>query len=155
MSKSDDVRERFREQFESIKEHLQEEGLGANVQTHLYPDDSLDAQITIRDIPRGYSIREVAFAIRDAEALASTGDSWIQVGLRYFTRKDEPMYRKFKGMSEIACFPQRYTAANKAEMIKILLTMDENLRGKRRLKPQQVFIRVHWNKKGKRPEHFR
>lgn len=118
----------------------------AEALVHRNQDNSVDAELRIREIPNNLDVPILLTAVeRSLEQLDST---WVQVGIRYPPRSDEPIYTRFLGMSQA----ESYFHRKLTDAIDTGKKINVNLTEKKRQKPEQVFIRFHWNYLGIKPE---
>lgn len=129
---------------------------GGRVRVHVYPDGTIDGEIAI-EVPRGQSASDLFFDVEDAFKKQSLGKGyWISTGERHTIVKDEEIYKRNKGMNEVAVFYQRMTPSNIAETLLISRrSLTKGMEKKYRRKAHTIFVRIHWNDADKKPKRFR
>jgi hypothetical protein len=78
---------------------------------------------------------------------------WLSIGQRYVIKEDDEVYRRSRGMNEIATFYTRVKTANIISAFGAARTkMTRGAEKKYRRKAETVFVRVHWNPNNEKPE---
>ena len=139
--------------LESIKAKLLEKfpQLTIGIRVHQNSDDSIDGELKVESIPRGMQFREI---ILQAEAGATpTEGVFISNGFRFQKDASFPelnSYDRWQRLFQV----QTYYQESSKQAINFVTAKDvlENLKEADRRKPEQYFIRYHWNPKGLRPE---
>lgn len=123
---------------------------------HSYRDGTVDGELAIH-VPRGWSeddlYREVLEALGQNPGHIGPG-YWISVGQRYTIKEGDEVYRRHKGMNEIATY---YAAMTRRGMIAATLGAARDLmapgaREKYHRKAAMVFVRFHWNPDRAKPQ---
>jgi len=126
--------------------------LDVDVKTYKNLSDSIDGQLIIRKVPRGVSIHDVLIDI--AAAFRTVPESFITVGLRYSGAdgvKGSEDYRN-KGMSIVHTNYKRSSREYNIETaFGYAREINKRLHEATGKKPQEIFVRYHWNKTGTRP----
>jgi hypothetical protein len=156
--------ERMKHNIEFARDYLI--GFGYDAVSHIFrnQDGTIDAEVRIRSIPRGKKIRE---ALLDMEAaLPVTMGVWISSGIRYRYKprdvtEDKRVYdpsadRVIRGLQQAGTYPRKDTPSKRAMLFVTARGIEEKLRekdrGKQRRKPEQIWVRLHWNVKDKKPK---
>lgn len=151
-------KKRIEEAKEAIKERLDKTAaeVGGKVRVHVYKDGSIDGEVSI-EVPRGQSASDLFLDIESAFKKQSLGKGfWISTGERHVIVGDEEIYRRNKGMNEVAVYYQRMTPSNIGETMLIARrNVTKGMEKKYRRKAQTVFVRIHWNADDKKPKRFR
>lgn len=119
---------------------------------HRYGDDSVDGELAI-PVERGTGVEDLLWQVSEAFKPGSmTGEYWVSIGQRYTIKEDEEVYRRFKGMNELAMHFTRATNARiQAAFGAARMSMTRGAEKKFRRKADSVFVRIHWNPKNAKP----
>jgi len=126
--------------------------------THNNKDGSIDAQLTVYEIPRGMAVTALITDLAEcARALSNTFGTFVQVGMRWGATGDGPAPtsgdRRYRGLAEGSTF--YYAAENLGRVFVHALDIAKNVAAKsRRRKIETVFVRVHWNPQGVAPKSW-
>jgi hypothetical protein len=132
-------------------------GLGGNpyMRIHSNKDGSLDAQLTVFDLPRRMTVIKALSQFGEcARALVNTFNTWIQVGLRWVTvrgKVPDSGDRRYRGLAEGSTF--YYPSEDLGRAFRFAIDMAKNVK-KRRRKVETMFIRLHWNPAGVPPKDW-
>ena len=135
-----------------------QDGLGGHPDMRIHPnkDGSLDAQLTVYDIPRGMKIILALTRFGEcARALTNTFGTWVQVGLRWAGLRGkvpDSGDRRYRGLAEGSTF--YYSADRLGSAFRFAIDMAKNIEAKRRRKVETMFIRLHWNPAGVPPKDW-
>lgn len=117
-----------------------------------YADGSIDGEVLAK-LPRGKSASDILLDIEEAIGREGLDGIWVSVGVRYTIKEDEEVYRRFKGYNDVNTHFQRAIATNVAEVFVIgrheIAAGMENKYGR---KADSVYVRLHWNPDGTKPE---
>ena len=129
--------------LESVKAELDPTLLkSASVKHHEYSDGTIDGEIKVR-LPRGMTASEALQAIQDSLPSPELRGLWISSGVQYTIKEDEMVYRKTRGMNEVATSWQSATRSNIPEVVLIARhTISTGLSKKFRRKAETVFVRL-------------
>lgn len=130
--------------------------LGGRVLVHRYANGTVDGEITFH-VPRGMSEDEMYRSLLRAfgQTYGKLGDGyWLSIGQRYEIREDDVVYRRNRGMNEIATY---YASMRRSGIIAATFGAARDLmapgaRKKYGRKATTVFVRVHWNAGKTQPE---
>lgn len=143
---------------EAIKARLDKtaDEVGGKVRVHVYPDGSIDGEISI-DVVKGQSASDLFLDVESAFKKQSLGKGfWISTGERHVIQEDAEVYRRHKGMNEVAVYYQRATPSNIAETMLIARrNITPAMERKYKRKASTIFVRLHWNADDKKPKRFR
>lgn len=122
-------------------------------------DGSIDAQLTVYDIPRGLSlgrlIDQLDFCCR---SLDNIFNAWIQVGVRWGGRGETSPVpdsgdRRYRGLAEGSTFYYPIDGSGRALAFDYAGAMAKKIQAKRRnRKIETIFVRLHWNPDGAAPK---
>ena len=123
---------------------------------HRYRDGTVDGEIAFQ-VPRGVSEEELYKRILEGfgQMPGHIGPGyWISVGQRYTIKEGEEVYRRTKGMNELATY---YASMSRSGIIASTIGaardfMTPGAHDKYRRKAGIVFVRLHWNPDRKKPE---
>lgn len=116
---------------------------------HRYKDGTVDGELSF-EVPRGVSeedmYRELMEAFGQNPGHIGPG-YWLSVGMRYAIKEGDEVYRRNRGMNEIATYfaGMRRTGIVSATFGAARDLMTPGARDKFKRKAQLVFIRLHWN----------
>lgn len=88
---------------------------------------------------------------------------WFSLGVRASIKEDEEVYRRFKGMNEVALYYRKVSTPALVDNFLSLYSfrvvegkkyppLVENVEEKYRRKVEVVFMRIHWNPDGSKPK---
>ena len=136
------VRAQIKESFEQAVFSLQSQGIDGGYRTFKNADGSIDSELSIRNLPRGYTAFD---AFIDLEtAFVSVPGTWVSTAVRLDTIDiaKSPLDVRI-GMLQV----DAHQALNFIRGRDIV----DRLKERQFHKPIQVVIRVHWNPSHKRP----
>lgn len=134
-----------------------QDGLGGHpdMRLHRNKDGSLDAQLTVYDWPRRWTVVKALSQFGEcARAIANTFNTWIQVGLRWSGRAGkvpDSGDRRYRGLAEGSTF--YYPSEDLGRAFRFVIDMAKNVKKKRR-RVETMFIRLHWNPAGVPPKDW-
>ena len=111
-------------------------------------DQSVDAELLVRVVPRGVKVEDIVTAIeRYAEPI---DDTFVTNGIVYPVKGDDPIYIFNAGMSQAETYYQKSSELpeNFGTVRDIIRNMDKL--GRR--KAEKLFLRYHWNPDEKNPK---
>jgi len=155
----DDAYARIKKAIDYFQKKMQGFGFDVGVQIQQNRDDSIDAESTVLSIPRG--VTALTTLIRMEKSTKRIGPkalpkgTWISIGFRWTFRDEKELYKRYKGMVTAGAFPQRATKQKVPINYATARKIARNVEKKRRVKPGQIYLRLHWNLEDKRPEHLR
>lgn len=111
-------------------------------------DQSVDAELLVRVIPRGVRVEDVVTAIeRYAEPIE---DTFVTNGIIYPVKGDDPIYIFNAGMSQAETYYQK--SSELPENFGTVREIIHNMEKAGRRKAERLFIRYHWNPEDKNPK---
>lgn len=144
----DDLKKFLKEARASI---MDASSLDILVRTHLNADRSVDGELRVQAIPDEYEVSDVINELMFGHFKPKRG-LWIAVGLRHAdlegTKSGDSRYR---GLIQVNTYYGRYSIDRLLHELGVARRMGDNLAEAGRLKPQQVYVRFHWNKKNQKP----
>jgi hypothetical protein len=128
------------------------QSLDISVSSFEYVSGSIDGMLTIRAIPRGVSVHKLLVYMESR--FGEVPETFISVGLRYSAPEGiKSADYRYRGLAVAHTNYQRSSLRRKIrENFGIARQVNENLTDKRRKKPEQIFVKVHWNPDNVRPE---
>lgn len=130
--------------------------MGGRVSVHRYRDGQVDGELSL-EVPRGMSEDKLYRILLEAfgQNPGSIGPGyWLSIGQRYSIKEGEEVYRRYKGMNEIATYyasmARRGIVAATFGVARDMMT--PGAKEKYGRKASMVFVRLHWNPKRKKPE---
>ena len=130
-----------------------EHGVDSDVRRAVNADMSVDWELRFA-IPKGVDLDD--FTTDLANALRPAAHSWIATGVRFeagkMTREEWEKYERRRDMLQVHAHYQAMTKGKIATNVLGLQTIMETMRTRRRRKPREVFVRVHWNMEGRKPK---
>lgn len=133
-------------------------GLGGHpdMRIHENKDGSLDAQLTVYDLPPKMKTTLALTRFGEcARALVNTFNTWIQVGLRWAGipgKVPDSGDRRYRGLAEGSTF--YYSADRLGSAFRFAIDMAKNVERKKRRTVETMFIRLHWNPAGVPPKDW-
>lgn len=130
-----------------------------SVRAFISSNGDVDGELIVHGFRRGESLKPIVDDLMFGMTQNLPG-MWISVGVRYAAPEGvkSPDYR-YRGLSEAMTY---YRKSDPTGTLSVFLTernILENLKRKKRPKPEQIIIRLHWNKQnahpGKMPERHR
>lgn len=124
---------------------------------HINQDGSIDAQLTVYEIPRGMPARQALIELDICcRALTNTFNTFVQVGLRWTGKGGVATGsgdRRYRGLEEGSTY---YYAVDMRRGGAFLHAVDmaDNVARKHRRKIETVFARLHWNPDGVAPKEW-
>lgn len=120
-------------------------------------DNSIDAQLTVYDIPRGQSVKDTILIMSECTvAVRNLLDSYLQMGMRWGQiggERTDSGDRRVRGMSEAVT--HWYRSELFGNLFVYARSIQDNVEAKRRnRKIQTVFLRGHWNPSGLDPDKW-
>lgn len=117
-------------------------------------DNTIDAQLTVYDIPRGIDPIDVLRDLGDCADAVRNADGWMQLGIRWGAigsdKSPESGDRRVRGLAEATTY--WYTTFRYADCFVYMADIMKRVSDKRHnRKIELLFIRVHWNDGGKAP----
>jgi len=133
---------------------MRDHGVDGKIDREINADLTVDWELRFA-IPRNVNLRDFATDLN--QVLKPMLNSWISIGVRFMrnkrmTREEWKAYEEFGGMLQVGAHFQRMTKGKIATNIIAVQSIMEKMKRKKRLKPNQIFVRVHWNLKGERPK---
>ena len=123
--------------------------LTADLKRHVNSDDSFDAELRIREIPRGLTIHKLAIYVEGLiDPIPST---FMSTGIR--TEQTEELkgkkYERHAGKAQIGT--NYFKARKKAIAFATGRMIQGRFIDKRYHKPSEFYVRIHWSPDGSRP----
>lgn len=155
LRESEHAEEKIRERLMATAERSSE--LGGRVLVHRYANGTVDGEIAYH-VPRGMTedelYRELLRAFRQSNTGMNDEHYWISLGQRYEIKEDDEVYRRNKGMNEIATY---YANLRRSGIVAATFGAARDLMApgahkKYGRKASVVFIRMHWNPSKSKPE---
>lgn len=126
------------------------------VRVHENKDGTVDGELLLRDIPKGLPVRRIFIAM--SRVIKRIPKVWVENGVRRFTAfnprldKEEEIevhnYERWRGMVAVGTYP----TLNHAASFETAKYINQKMRGKRRRKAEQIYTRLHWNRRVFQPE---
>lgn len=132
---------------------MRDHGVDGDIRREINADMSVDWELRLA-IPRGVNVKDLTTDL--GSVLKPESNSWIAIGARFkddkrMTPERRAEYDRFRAWLQVHAHYQRMTkgkiATNIVAVQKILDTMRKN----KRRKPEQIFVRVHWNLSNEKP----
>lgn len=140
--------EEIRERLERVAGSLEE---ASRVRIHTYKDGSVDGELLVK-VPRGTSTDDLVRDMESAMGRESMSGYWINMGVRFTIKKDDEVYRRFRGMNDVNTHYQAAVPANWSEIPLIVRkVIVKGMEKKYGRKTESVYLRLHWNKDGSKP----
>ena len=159
-----DAKDRFRQILEAIGP---EAGVPFRVRSFRNSDGSVDAELLLTQFPRHVASANLFKALKAAmggagedEGAMRVPGAFISGGIRYSVPEavKSPDFR-YKGLGEAASYYRRATAGGVFNTFETMFQILANMQRKRRSRPEQIFVRLHWNaedqKPSRRPQKFK
>jgi len=174
----DEMRATIQSLFEKAVEHLRstepKEELGdyakpidARFRTVINADNSIDAEISIHNIPKGMKTTPVSIQL--ANLLKPLGKNiWVTVGCTFSTPTSKGTeslsnrgpslsavkegYHRYKGIQVVQTHWRRSSKEKQAAAFVAFSEIQEELVKKRYRKAEVIFVRYHWSPEGERPK---
>lgn len=143
---------RLTKEMKQSAEHLTAEGYVTDYRVHLNKDGTVDGELRVRP-KRGQEVTRIFLRMEENTKPMSAGktDTWISAGTRYKPREKEEFYIRFMGMSQANTNYSRNKGTFRATNLVGAREIHERMADRGRRKPEQVIMRVHWNKDNKQP----
>ncbi len=141
--------DRMRVELVKIAKQLEGEGYITDSRIHKNKDGTIDGEVRIRP-KRGQLVDDIFLDMELASKPVS--NTWVSTGIRYKPREDEEFYVKFQGLSQAGTYYQQNTKKNLPANFTTISVINEHMQARGRRKPEQVYLRLHWNKEDKQPE---
>jgi len=120
---------------------------------HENADESVDGELRVMGIPDRVTPREI-WTLLGEYGLETPRDFWISGGLRFGSTEDEELkdkYTRYRGMNQVSSY---FGRMDQKRVNYTLITMNqivENMENAGRPEPQQLYLRIHWNKQNRTP----
>jgi len=129
------------------------EGMESKSRVHENKDGSVDGEWVVA-VPKRMSMDDLSIAMEESFGrTAISRDMWISYGARYVIKEDDEVYRRNKGMNQVAT--KYHRAETRARVVKVFATlraiMDTMKRKMHGRRPTQVFLRLSWNPEDAKP----
>ncbi len=133
---------------------MRDHGVDGDIRREINADMTVDWELRFA-IPRGTDLD--AFTTDLSNVLKPGDNAWIAVGARFASDKNmspekKAEYDRFRSMLQVHAHYQRMTKRKIATNVLGIQSIMESMRKNRRRKPEQIFVRVHWNLKGEKPQ---
>lgn len=126
--------------------------LDVSVNTFKYTSGSVDGTLTIRAVPRGLKVHDLLVDLENVWG-KGMGEAFFSVGLRYSTPEGiESADYRYRGLGVAQTY---YHRAGERKLRWAFLSAREankNIAKRHRGKPEQIFVKIHWNPKGQHPK---
>jgi len=137
---------------ESVTESFDlETPLHITTRTHINSDGSVDGELRIMKIPDEIEMRQLLTELEQGHIIP-TLNLWVSVGVRHGDLEGEKSGdSRYRGLIQLNTYFGRFDQRRLTYEIETAKLITDNLAEQGRPKPEQVYIRIHWNKKNQKP----
>jgi hypothetical protein len=124
--------------------------LNADVRAHVNADGSFDAELIIKSIPKGLTMRELSIYVEGI--VRGVPGAFISIGFRssHSAEYTKENYNRVRGKVQVQTHYHRST--KKAIAFTHAREIDATLIDRKYHKPEDFFVRLHWNEFGIKPK---
>lgn len=133
---------------------MRDHGIDGDIRREINADNSVDWELRLA-IPKGVNVKEVTTDL--GSVLKPELNAWMAIGARFkddkrMTPERRAEYDRFRAWLQVHAHYQRMTKGKIATNIVAVQKILESMRKNKRRKPEQIFVRVHWNLSGEKPK---
>jgi len=122
--------------------------------THINADGSVDGELRITEIPEDLPIREALIVLTEGNPIKTFKGLWSSMGVRFSDIPEAELstnYTRFRGLNQESTYYARTSVKALDHQRTIVQRIVDGLENFGFPRPQQIYVRLHWNKENRKP----